>query len=303
MQNRNSLYYPLMKRGRRDFLKLSLTSLTACGVARSMAATNKSARCSITDTHVYVGHWPHQTLSGEASTKLIDQLSQSGVAQAWTGNFDGLFHKDVAAVNERLANTCAKLGDGMLIPFGTVNPTLPDWEDDIRRCHESFHMPGIRLHPNYHGYKLDDPRFSRVLELATARGLIVQLVAWLESQKHFLLSPSATQVGLKPLADKAALPKLKMLVIGSDWRSDAETIRRLSQQKQIYFDCTRAQSSADIRRLVEMATSARVVFGSGTPLHDIEASVARLREAKLSDNDWKSVALKSAGRLLAISMP
>jgi predicted TIM-barrel fold metal-dependent hydrolase len=257
----------------------------------------------IIDTNVYLSRWPFRRLAGDETPQLVSKLRSQGVSQAWAGSFDGVFHRDMAAVNLRLAEECRQHGDGLLLPFGSINPTLPDWEDDIRRCHESFHMPGIRLHPNYHGYKLDDPRFSRVLELATARGLIVQLVAWLESQKHFLLSPSATQVGLKPLADKAALPKLKMLVIGSDWRSDAETIRRLSQQKQIYFDCTRAQSSADIRRLVEMATSARVVFGSGTPLHDIEASVARLREAKLSDNDWKSVALKSAGRLLAISMP
>jgi predicted TIM-barrel fold metal-dependent hydrolase len=286
-----------MKRDRRDFLKLSLASAVAGGLARPATANPKPG--SITDTHVYLGHWPHQTLTSEDPAKLVGQLRKSGVTQAWTGSFDGLFHKDVAAVNNRLAATCAKLGEGLFIPFGTVNPTLPDWEEDIRRCHESFHMTGIRLHPTYHGYKLDDPRFSRILELATPRGMIVQLVSWMEDERHFLLSPSTMSVDLKPLADKtAAFPNVKFLVSGSNPTENAETGRRLAQQKQIYFDCARAHTSSDIRRFVDATTSDRLVFGSGAPLHDVEASTTRLQEANLSDNDRKSVAWKNAGRLL-----
>jgi predicted TIM-barrel fold metal-dependent hydrolase len=287
---------------RRHFLKHTLAATAACGLARIDAAPAAPLTEALIDTHVYLGHWPHQTLSSEIPATLIDQLRKSGVAQAWIGNFNGLFHKDAARVNERLATTCAKLGDGLLIPFGTVNPTLPDWEDDIRRCHESFHMPGIRLHPNYHGYKLDDPRFSRLLELASARGLIVQLVAWLEDERHFLLSPATMQVDLAPLAGKAAaFPSLKLLVAGGNWANDGETMRGLLRQKQTYFDFSRARGSSDIRRLVELATADRVVFGSGMPLHDTVVNAAKLRELNLNDSDSKAVTTKNAGGLLAKS--
>jgi uncharacterized protein len=293
-----------MNESRRQFLKHTLATTAACGLASVSAADHTSTADTFIDTHVYLGRWPHQRLPSEQPGELISTLRHHNVSQAWVGSFDGLFHKDVAAANQRLADTIQSVASKSqpirLLPFGAVNPTLPDWEDDVRRCRDKFEMRGVRLHPNYHGYTLDDSRFSRLLEICAADGLTVQIVCWMEDEQHFLLSPKLTRVDLKPLADRvAALPKLKLVVTNGYRSSDDNEIRSLLPLKSIYFDFARAEQPKDIRLLIKKTSSDRVVLGSGTPLRTIEPVIAKMRQAELTDDSRKAVAMKNAHRLVA----
>jgi uncharacterized protein len=289
-----------MKTTRRRFLKSSLASasLAACGLANRSRAKRASSSNSITDTQLYLGHWPHQSLLNNTSETLRAALRRNNITQAWAGSFDALFHKDIAAVNERLAETCSRSGNGMLVPFGAVNPTLPDWEDDIRRCHETFHMPGIRLHPNYHGYTLGDPRFARLLNIAATRGLIVQLVASMADEKHAWLNPLTPKVDLHPLSNAAAeLKGLRLVIAGGVSAVDDSVASELARNEIVYFDVACADELPP-KKLIDQVPIDRVLFGSAAPLHSMEGALSKLKQADLKENDRQAVQNDNARKLL-----
>jgi uncharacterized protein len=287
---------------RRQVLKGAIATTAACGFAR-LGIADESASSTpfvepLIDTHAYIGHWPHARLPDDEPTDFIAMLRRNNVSQAWTGSFDGLFHKDIGAVNQRLADFCTQQENNLHIPFGTVNPTLPDWEEDIRRCHEQFHMPGIRLHPTYHGYTLDDPRFARLLEVASGRGIVVQLVAWLDDARHKWLTPAVAQVNLKPLTNVIVkLPNLRLVIAGGVRNTD-EAVRNLARSQQISFDFARIANGNSLTTFVDSASADRIVFGSGAPLHSIESARSTLQNAKLNKGHRNAIASRTAARLV-----
>lgn len=295
---------------RRDFIRTTTVAaaVTAGGLAPGAAeaadprgALGAAGHATLIDANVTLSRWPCRRLPLDETPALMARLRSQGVKQAWAGSFDGLLHKDLAAVNARLAEECRKNGRGLLVPFGSVNPALPSWEEDLRRCHQEHQMPGIRLHPNYHGYKLDDPAFARLLDLARERGLIVQLVVTMEDERtqHRLMRVPPVDVTPLP-AQLTSRPNLRILLLNWSRGVSSALLAKLSAAGQAYFDIATLEGVGGVANLLKQVPADRVVFGSHAPFFYFESALLKLKESALSEPQATAIRTGNARRLLGL---
>jgi hypothetical protein len=244
----------------------------------------------IVDTNVYLLRWPFRRLPGDEPEALLAKLRQRNVAQAWAGSFDGMLHRDIAGVNLRLAQACRADGQGVLVPFGSVNPKLPDWQEDIRRCQEVHKMVGIRLHPNYHRYRLDDPVFAELLQLATDRRLIVQLALCMEDERTQSPLMRVPPVDITPLAEVVkSMPGLRLELLNCHSNPSREEYRKIVAAGNVYTEISMVEGVAGVGRYVREMPLSRVLFGSYYPFFNFESALLKIQESGLDAASQKAI--------------
>jgi predicted TIM-barrel fold metal-dependent hydrolase len=249
----------------------------------------------VIDVNVWLHRWPFRRLHGDDPAALSAILRQKGVTQAWTACFDGLLHHDVGAVNARLAVDCRKHGAGLLLPFGSVNPTLPDWREDLRRCHEVHQMRGVRLHPNYHGYTLADALCKDLLAAAAARNVIVQIAATMEDERTQHPLMRVAPVDLAPLPDLLrSVSGLRVVVVNAGRHPRAKELLAAGA----WFDIAMVEGVGGVAKFAAEVSPQRLLFGSHFPLFYFDAAALKIKEAGLPPADSQAISEGNARKLL-----
>jgi len=236
----------------------------------------------IVDTNVYLSRWPTRRLSCDETPSLVAKLRASGVKSAWAGSLDGLLHNDISAVNARLVKECEEHGKGLLVPFGSINPTLPDWREDLRRCAEEDKMPGVRLHPNYHGYKLDDPVVEDLFALCDEHKLVVQLAVEMEDKRtqHRLMRVEPVDTGSLVRLVKGH-PQLQVVLLNALRTLRNDSLSELAEAGRVSFEIAMLEGVGGIDRISQQIDPDQILFGSYFPFFYFEAAVLKFRESEL----------------------
>jgi uncharacterized protein len=270
---------------------------TAAAISPAPVSAASPSPIPLIDTNVAIGQWPFRHLELDTSS-LVTKLSEHGVKQAWTSSLDALLHKDISSVNARLAEDCKLHGKKMLIPIGAINPMLPGWEEDLRRCDEVHHMPGIRLHPNYHGYKLSDAIFERVVELAVQRKLLVQISVIMEDERtiHRLVNVPATDTAPLPGVLKK-FSKVRLQLLNAFRTLNTDQAASLAKEG-VCFEIAMLEGVNAVLKLMEKAPPKRICFGSFAPVFYFESAFLKLQESTLAGFQKTALCSENAESLL-----
>jgi len=284
------------------FLNTAAAAAVVSAGLRAAAPNAPAPAGAFIDTNVSLSHWAVRRSWVETPALLVGKLRGHGITSAWVGSFEGVLHSDIAGANERLATACARDGAGVLQPFGTINPTFPDWEDDLRRCHEVHRMRGLRLYPNYHGYTLDDARFRHLVELAARRGLLVQIALGIEDERSQNPGLTAAPVAAAPLADLLGGirgARVMLLNAGSRVLGPVNPLLKRLVAAGVAFEIATLEGVAGIEVLLRANPAARLCFGSHTPYFYFESALLKLTESELTPAQRQ--ALRSGHALAALA--
>ncbi len=303
--------------GRRSFVKASLLP-TTLPIVNLLG--NTEAQCGepapdparqgpeIIDSNVHLFEWPFRKLKYDRTDALLAKLRRHRITQAWAGSFEAVLHKQLDASNSRLAEECRTHGKGALIPIGSVNPDWPDWEEDLRRCHEQHGMRGLRLYPAYHGYTLDHPGFTRLLAEATKRGMFVQVALRLEDERVHHPSINVPIINVSTLSDVLKkVPAAKVQLINSAGPLLGNNVPVLVRETTVTFDIAATEGNGGVGRLIEGKNPSyrgaipadRLLFGSHAPFFPCESALMKLFESPLDLDQLEKLMRANARRVLS----
>ncbi|MEX2139257.1 MAG: amidohydrolase family protein [Pirellulales bacterium] len=297
---------------RRSFVKASLIPgiiplVASLASPSGQGAEPPAAVPEIIDTNVHLFDWPFRKLKYARTEPLVAKLRKHRITQAWAGSFEAVLHKQLDQVNRRLAEECRTRGEGMLTAIGSVNPAWPDWDEDLRRCHEQYRMRGVRLYPAYHGYSLDHPEFARLLAEAARRDLLVQIVLRMEDERVHHPAIAIGAVNVAPLDELLKkIPNAKTQLINSAGPLLGNNVSTLIRDTQITFDIAAIEGNGGVGRLLDGKNYSyrgaipieRLLFGSHAPYFPCESALMKLFESPLSLAQLKMLMSANAQRLI-----
>lgn len=305
---------------RRTFFSSSLGVATALSVSATGNATAPTSSGKglvsplqdgspeIIDTNVHLFDWPFRKLKYGTTGALVDKLRRHRITQAWAGNYEALFSKDINGVNARLAEECRTHGNGMLLPFGTVNLAWPDWEEDLRRCDEVHKMKGVRIYPIYQTFDLTHPDFAKFVKLATDRKMLIQIVGDMEDSRHHHPIVIVRDVTMAPIVELVKkIPSARIQLVYWNHRVPRNLLATLVKDTGVMFDTSRVEGAGEVGRLIEGRSWAgnaspipveRFVFGSHAPYFPVEANIIKLFESPLTAEQMVAIMHGNARRIL-----
>lgn len=187
--------------------------------------------------------------------------------------------------------------DSKLVAFGSVFPDAPDALDELRRIKE-LGLKGVKLHPDYQGFNVDDPKMKPIYKEISRIGLITVFHAGFDYG-------FAPPYGATPEKLLKALSWFKSPVIAAHWGgiNCNEGVLDLLCGRDIYFDTSFGYSMLPryyAQKIIEKHGTDKILFGTDTPWHTPEMEQRLLDNLGLSKTDADKITHLNAKKLLDI---
>ena len=183
---------------------------------------------------------------------------------------------------------------GKILSLGSVHPESSDWEEQLEQI-KAYGLPGIKLHPDYQNFRIEEKRIYPVYEKCAELGLFIVFHAgWDCYSPNFVhANPDCSAKVAKDI------PNLKMILAHFGGLRMWEQVRdNLVGLENVYFDTAMcATYELDKTMMADMVKNhpqENVFLGSDCPWEDPGESVKYVHSLPISDDAKERIFYQNA---------
>ncbi len=183
-----------------------------------------------------------------------------------------------------------------LIPLPSVHPKDPHMIGHVRQLHAAG-FPGIKMHPYYQDFTLDDPALSPLYDELSRLGLILVLHSGFDiAFPRLRRSDPARTLWLA-----SGWPELRLVATHLGGWDDWDEVERLLLGRPIYLEISFGPEmlpAERFRRMLLAHPADYLLFGSDSPWTDQKKGLDALRALDLPEPLFRKITSENAKRLL-----
>jgi predicted TIM-barrel fold metal-dependent hydrolase len=198
---------------------------------------------------------------------------------------------------EKINTWSSSIQDDSIIAFGSVHPES-NWKSELPRLKE-MGIKGIKFHPDYQKFFVDEKNMFPIYELAVNLGLVIVFHAGVDIG---IPEPChATPERLRRVID--AFPEGKIVAAHMGGYSYWDQVEEYLVGTGIYLDTSfglRFMTSEQSRRIINNHGYKKILFASDSPWGDQSEEVEKVREFCFDPEVESAILGLNAKRLLEI---
>lgn len=278
-----------------------------CAIIGAVMSVNTEVLTLTIDFHVHC-------FAPKIAEKAISQLKERAELEPLT---DGLIETTVARFDEwgidrgvllsvatrptqvKVINDwCAENNGGRFISFGTIHPDFEDIPAELDRL-VSLGLHGVKLHPDYQGFMVDDDRIDFLYDEIERRDLPVILHAGFD-----VFSPELVHCPPeRALRMIKKHPHLKVILAHMGGNDSHQQVCDILAgiDGEVYFDTAftgRFLTDALMEKIIRKHGADRILFASDCPWDSPAEIKKKILRIGISDDDKEKIFSQNALRLL-----
>lgn len=222
---------------------------------------------------------------------LLSSMDKAGVETAWIANI-----ATKPAQAKAILDWSLTIRSPRIVPLGSVHPKSPAFEEEIA-AFASAGFPGIKLHPLYQDFFVDDLALEPFFSAIELSGMFVLMHSGYDIA--FPGAQNASPKRLRNLIERHPDMDVIMAHLGGwdDWTSVLSDLAG----SHCYFDASfLSEVEPGVRDSIFVKHGFdRILFGTDVPWQDQEEAVDFVMSLGLSDGDLEKILYKNAERLVA----